>query len=760
MVSALQLAPPKSAYSTTLYQLAQTKLMKPKADYPMINSFPHGAPLGGFGAGTFSRSPYGDFNIWHLFPGVHINEILDFCELAVYRQYDRKTESYPLSMRNKAWGKQKLDPQKSVYSALYPKSWYQYQELDVTVEQFSPILPHNYKETAYPAACFNVQIQNTKKQPMSAAVLFSWQNILGWSYDPEAGAAEQHFIRGTGMRWNERRQDHDFQGIVFHADPVRNNALSGEMCLATRAPDNAQVSFCTQFDTEQNTDIVWEPFAENGILRENVSTEYDQPAGAIAVKVFLNPGETVVIPFVLTWDIPNCLNGNLSRYYTKYWGTNGDNAFAIAAEVLENQEKYSADIRHWHETVAKKMPLDLTALLFNELYYLADGGSIWDAKTGLYSYLECYDYLFYETLDVRFFGAFPLAKFWPEIEKRIMTEFSKTIFREDQTKVDYHVQASVAEKIVVSGDHNKKFIQRDQRKRKYALPHDLGSPLEAPWEKINAYTWQNANRWKDLNSKYVLQVYRAYYYSGKKDHEFLSECWTGILRAIEYLSAFDDDKDGLPENEGFPDQTFDNWLMNGTSAYCGILRLASLQAAIQIAAVLNDKEQTKRLRLLLKQAKDALNAKLWNGKYFKFDEHSDDVMAAQLAGQWFLEQMHLPDVLEPDRIDSALKYIYETNFLNVENGSYGLVNGRTAKNQPVKVAQGNDAWAGVNYAFAGHLLIRGQKRRAEYLLRKVKALLYGSGFLFRTPEGWDVQHKFLASMYMRPGVIWALEDWY
>jgi non-lysosomal glucosylceramidase len=751
---------PKNAYRITLQRLARLKTLKPQANYPMIDSFPQGAPLGGLGAGTFSRSPYGDFNIWHLFPGVHIEEILDVCGLAVFRKTKNKTEAYPLSLRSKIWTKRKLNPKKCEYAALYPKSWYQYKELDVTVEQFSPVLPHNYRETAYPAACFKVQISNKQKRPQEIAVLFSWQNILGWGFDNSGAATEQKFVKNTGRRLNKRVEDADYKGIVFQTESARADALSGEMCLATYAPEGAQVSFCTQFDAESGAPEIWESFAARGILPENVSTRYAQPAGALAVKVYLNPGETVTLPFALVWDIPFCLNGKVQRYYTKYFGATGENSFALAREVLENMDKYSAEITRWHSAVARKVPPRVALAMFNELYYLADGGSIWDARTGLYSYLECYDYLFYETLDVRFFGAFPLAKFWPDVEKKIMQEFTKAIFLEDPAKVDYHTQAAVSEKITVSGEHNKKFIQRDLRKRRHALPHDLGSPLEAPWAKLNAYIWQNANRWKDLNSKYVLQVYRAYYYDGKKDHEFLAECWPGLLKAIEYLSAFDKDADGLPENENFPDQTFDNWLMRGTSAYCGILRLASLQAGVQIAEILDKKEQAKKWRLYLKKAKDSLNRKLWNGRYFNFDEYSSDVMAAQLAGQWFLEQMHLPGVLEPAQINAALKHIYRSNFLSMKNGLYGLVNGRTAGGQPVKMPQGNDAWTGVNYAFAGHLLIRGQRRKAEKLLRRVNDLLYKKGMLFRTPEGWDTRNKFVASMYMRPGVIWALADWY
>jgi len=73
-------------------------------------------------------------------------------------------------------------------------------------------------------------------------------------------------------------------------------------------------------------------------------------------------------------------------------------------------------------------------MLFNELYVLADGGSFWgrpvgaDSKTPTtYSFMECFDYPFYETLDVRFYGSMPLAKFWPDIDKQVMRDFADTV---------------------------------------------------------------------------------------------------------------------------------------------------------------------------------------------------------------------------------------------------------------------------------------------------------------------------------------------
>ena len=46
----------------------------------------------------------------------------------------------------------------------------------------------------------------------------------------------------------------------------------------------------------------------------------------------------------------------------------------------------------------------------------------------------------------------------------------------------------------------------------------------------------------------------------------------------------------MPQNQGFPDQTYDVWTAKGVSAYCGGLWLAALSAAIEMAKVLEAAE--------------------------------------------------------------------------------------------------------------------------------------------------------------------------
>lgn len=49
------------------------------------------------------------------------------------------------------------------------------------------------------------------------------------------------------------------------------------------------------------------------------------------------------------------------------------------------------------------------------------------------------------------------------------------------------------------------------RKIKNTVPHDLGDPAEDPWQQINAYPIHDVSEWRDLNSKFILQVFRDYY---------------------------------------------------------------------------------------------------------------------------------------------------------------------------------------------------------------------------------------------------------
>src|SRR4026209_2853619 len=110
---------------------------------------------------------------------------------------------------------------------------------------------------------------------------------------------------------------------------------------------------------------------------------------------------------------------------------------------------------------------------------------------GRFAQIECFDYPFYNTLDVDFYASFARLQLWPELERAVIREFVAA--------VDVHDPAIV--EIQWSG-------KPATRKCPGALPHDVGGPEDDPFLRVNAYRYQDINIWKDLNCKYVLQVWR------------------------------------------------------------------------------------------------------------------------------------------------------------------------------------------------------------------------------------------------------------
>ena len=472
----------------------------------------------------------------------------------------------------------------------------------------------------------------------------------------------------------------------------------------------------------------------------------------------------------LAWDFPLVQFGGgrkWVRHYTQFFDASGTNAWKIARTALENNQRWSDQIDAWQKPYIQdeSKPEWYRGELFNELYILADGGTVWaheqsapanplhlSAKNAdSFAYLECFDYSYYGTSDVRFYGSFPLIKFWPEIEKQEMREYTDTI---PETNPQHYVWAWKLQ-------HDHKYATM-QRKAPGAAPHDLGSPTEDPFVNVNQYNYQDVSNWRDLNSKYVLMVWRDYVLSGNKDNDFLRYTWKAIKLAMEHLGQYDTDGDGLIENGGFPDQTYDNWVARGESAYSGGLYLAALRATAEIARKLGDSNSASNYDGLFKKAQTSYIKNLWNGTYFNYDQGSTyhtDIMAEQLAGQWYANLTGLGDLVPVQMRKSALQRVYDYNVMKFQNGEMGALNGMGADGQLLhENEQVEEVWTGTTFAIASHMVSEGMRDQAFQTARGVYNVVWRDrGYFFRTPEAYDAQGMFRASMYMRPGAIWSME---
>ncbi|WP_009632586.1 GH116 family glycosyl hydrolase [Synechocystis sp. PCC 7509] len=756
----------------------------------------HGMPLGGFGAGCIGRSSKGDFNLWHIDGGEHTFKSIPACQFSVFEQqsnlaYALCTEA-PEDGSLKAW--QWYPQNKGTYHALYPRSWFVYENVflsQLTCEQFSPILPDNYRETSYPVAIFVWKAHNPTDQPLTLSIMLTWQNMVGWftnsikspqvrvrddgspvyEYEPRLGQSAGNY--------NKLVETADSLGCILARVGSDDVALEGigQWVIATSINPKYQISHHTRWNPTGTGADVWQSFSTDGSLPNYIDetpiADGEQLASAIAIKFTLEPGESLEIPFVLAWDFPItefAPGVNYYRRYTDFFGRNGSNAEAIAFNALQHYQTWQQQVQAWQQPIIDRTDLPdwFKMALFNELYDLTSGGTLWSAAderdpVGQFAVLECLDYRWYESLDVRLYGSFGLLMLWSKLDKSILRAYARAISTSDRTlrEIGYNQATGL-------------------RKVANATPHDLGAPNEHPWEKTNYTSYQDCNLWKDLPSDFVLQVYRDFVLTGSTDWELLWDCWGAIVQTLNYLKTFDLDNDGIPENSGAPDQTFDDWRLQGVSAYCGGLWLAGLESAIAIGKTLISYPQEHPLgemltsplnqppieetigiyQTWLEQSRPVYQEKLWNGQYYKLDSESgsDVVMADQLCGQFYARLLGVPDIVESDRTVSSLKTVYEACFLKFHNGAFGAANGLKIDGSPENpdATHPLEVWTGINFGLAAFLLQMDMKEEAFKLTQTVVEQIYNNGLQFRTPEAITAVGTFRACHYLRPMAIWAV----
>ena len=253
-------------------------------------------------------------------------------------------------------------------------------------------------------------------------------------------------------------------------------------------------------------------------------------------------------------------------------------------------------------------------------------------------------------------------------------------------------------------------------------------------------------------------VWRDYALTGRQDKQLLVDTYPAVQSAMKHLEQFRNPRTGLIENGGFPDQTFDEWTATGPSTYCGGLYLAALRAASEIAKVAGDSVSSGRYQDQFLTAQKSFIDELWTGKYFRYARGIDDIQASQLAGQWYASLTGLGNIVPVEMHQAALHTVFSNNVLGFENGKMGAVNGRKSDGTALEGPQTQEVWSGITLALASELAGAGMKDEALKTARGVYNVVYrDKGYWFRTPEAWDQQGDFRASMYLRPGAVWAID---
>ncbi|XP_017713222.1 PREDICTED: non-lysosomal glucosylceramidase isoform X5 [Rhinopithecus bieti] len=752
------------------YRKTQVEKKTPFID--MINSVPlrqiYGCPLGGIGGGTITRGWRGQFCRWQLNPGMyqHRTVIADqpICPLkftvclrregqTVYQQV--LSLERPSVLRSWNWG---LCGYFAFYHALYPRAWTVYQlpgqNVTLTCRQITPILPHDYQDSSLPVGVFVWDVENEGDEALDVSIMFSMRNGLGGGDDAPGGLWNEPFCLEHGGE--------TVQGLLLH-HPTLPNPYT--MAVAARVTADTTVTHITAFDPDSTGQQVWQDLLQDGQLDSPAgqSTPTQKGvgiAGAVCVSSKLEPRGQCRLEFSLAWDMPRILFGAKGqvhyRRYTRFFGQDGDAAPALSHYALCRYTEWEERISAWQSPVLddRSLPAWYKSALFNELYFLADGGTVWlevreDSLPeelgrnmchlcptlrdyGRFGYLEGQEYRMYNTYDVHFYASFALIMLWPKLELSLQYDMALATLREDLTRRRYLMSGVMA-----------------PVKRRNVIPHDIGDPDDEPWLRVNAYLIHDTADWKDLNLKFVLQVYRDYYLTG--DQNFLKDMWpvclvrdahavTSVPGAVmESEMKFDKDHDGLIENGGYADQTYDGWVTTGPSAYCGGLWLAAVAVMVQMAALCGAQDIQDKFSSILHRGQEAYERLLWNGRYYNYDSSSQpqsrSVMSDQCAGQWFLKACGLgegeTEVFPTPHVVRALQTIFELNVQAFAGGAMGAVNGMQPHGVPDKSSvQSDEVWVGVVYGLAATMI-------QELLPSGLPVVTVISSTCWELPEGKD-----------------------
>src|SRR5271155_3970170 len=264
--------------------LANAGTRKPRLTTLTDDGYWQGAPVGGFGSGTFSRSYRGDFSRWHIKAGIHKYATVDANQFAIYEKSEGASEGvaqvllagHPKDHVLSSW-KWDYPVGAGTYSALYPKSWYDYRwdklPAHVVLEQFSPVLPGNYRESSYPVAVYRWHADNPTDKPVTVSILLSWANMVGW-------------LRGTSHNFDGKMSAGNYNSVV--STPMGSAGTMKSVVFDRSRPGEVQDDWDGQFAisalespgveiTYQNTfvpdelggDEVWSAFAKGGRLANN-----------------------------------------------------------------------------------------------------------------------------------------------------------------------------------------------------------------------------------------------------------------------------------------------------------------------------------------------------------------------------------------------------------------------------------------------------------------------------------------------------------
>ncbi|KAM9262041.1 LOW QUALITY PROTEIN: non-lysosomal glucosylceramidase-like [Morus bassanus] len=437
----------------------------------------YGCPLGGIRGGTTTRGWRGEFGRWQLNPGIyHYGMVIDdqftvclCCKGQTVYQQALSVER-PSTLQGWNWG---YCGHYAFYHALYPCAG----KATLTANRGAPALDSVVclcQDSRLPVGVFIWEVENGRDEDVDISIMFSLQNGTGTKQGRSGG------------HWNEP--------FFFEKETERVAGVRLHHCTYM-TPFTLTISAWEKAGTGVTHLMAFNPMGSGGEVRQDLleAGRLDSPTGKSSPKEKWEVTAAAVcascrvpaqghrtLELALAWDMPHAHFGSKEklhlRQYTHFFGSGGVATPALSHYALTRCEEWERKMEAWQKPILdnSQLPSWYKWALFNELYFVTDGGTIWvelppdccaeDLREpvgaglshllpvlqeyGRFAYLEGQEYRMYNTYDVHFCASFALIMLWPKLQISLQYDIAVTVVKEDVQPRQYLMCGQTAQVIL------------------------------------------------------------------------------------------------------------------------------------------------------------------------------------------------------------------------------------------------------------------------------------------------------------------------
>jgi uncharacterized protein (DUF608 family) len=183
--------------------------------------------------------------------------------------------------------------------------------IHVRLNAFSPLIPHDIKDSSIPVACLDYVLKNPTKRSVRATIALAWPNLLGWG---GGGGSQWSDLAGNSQRVASIGRLTGLQYTSSQSYPDKHQNVIGKDYVGVRQELGVQTQTCASWDAAATTPAFWSSFAASGAMPSSDGNAAE-PAGAVSASVTLASGATRTLHYYVVWAMPNMRMVNPARIY-------------------------------------------------------------------------------------------------------------------------------------------------------------------------------------------------------------------------------------------------------------------------------------------------------------------------------------------------------------------------------------------------------------------------------------------------------------